>query len=107
MSTWPGERVVASALGCRAAELVQTPHGPGRGIRSSDPAVYLIVVGPGRAFAFCERCGRGSREELPPPPSSRGLNGQPEPLFAPGAPAHALHALTWLYGYGKRHEECT
>ena len=103
--TWPGERVVAAALGCRAAEVVRTPQGPGRGERSSDPAVYLIVVGPGRALAFCDRC-EDSREELPPPPSSRGLDGKPEPLFAPGTPAHALYALTWLHAYGRRHEAC-
>lgn len=104
--TWPGERVVAAALGCRAAEVVRTPRGPGRGLRSSDPAVYVVVVGPTRAVAFCDRCGDDAREELPPPPSSRGLNGKAEPLFAPGTSAHALHALTWLHAYGRKHEAC-
>ncbi len=103
--TWPGERVVAAALGCRVAEVVRTSGGPGRGIRSSDPGVFLIVVRPHQAVAFCERC-KDSREELPSPPSSRGLNGKAEPLFAPGTPAHALHALTWLHAYGRKHEGC-
>ena len=104
--TWPSEKVVAAALGCHAAVIVRTPHGSGRGVQSSDPGVYLIVVGPHRAVAFCDRCGDDAREELPPPPTSRGLNGQPEPLFAPGTRAHALHALTWLHDYGCRHESC-
>ncbi len=102
---WPSERVVAAALGCRMAEVIRTSGGPGRGIRSSDPEVFLIVVGPGKAIAFCGRC-KDSREELPPPPTSCGLNGRGEPLFAPGTQAHALHALTWLHGYSRKHEAC-
>ena len=105
-ASWPGERVVAAALGCRAARIIQTPRGLGRGVQSSDPDIYLIVVDFGRAVAFCDRCGDDAREELPPPPSSRGLNGQPEPLFTPGTRAHALHALTWLHEYRHRHESC-
>ncbi len=98
--TWPSERVVAAALGCRAAEVIQTSGGPGRGIRSSDPGVFLIVIRPHQAVAFCERC-KDSREELPAPP--RGTDG---PLVAPGTLAHALFALTWLHAYGRKHEGC-
>jgi len=99
---WPSEKVVAAAFGHRAAEVIPNPDGGlARGIRSADPAVYVILTTPGKGFACCGHCGQ--REEAPPPPSSRGLNGAPEPLFSPGTRAYALHMLTWMHAWAKTH----
>jgi hypothetical protein len=101
MTDWPSEKVVAAAFR-GIALVIQTPHGPGRGLQSSDPAVYC-VVGP-RCLAVCERCS--DVQEAPAAPASRGLNGRPEPLFAPGSQAHALHILTWLSAFSRAHDAC-
>lgn len=100
--SWPSEGVIAHAFSLRAAEVIRTPLGNGKGVRSADPWVYLIV-GP-RAFVFCERCGG---HEAPPDPPGQAGPGEPRrALLAPGTRAHALHALTWLHGFSKTHREC-
>jgi hypothetical protein len=100
--SWPSERVVASAFSLRAAEVIRTPHGNGRGVRSADPWIYL-VVGP-KSMAFCERCEM--TEPTPEPPGEAGPGEPRRALLAPGTRAHALHVLTWLHSFSKTHREC-
>lgn len=100
--SWPSEKVVANAFSCRAAEVVRTPLGNGKGVRSADKHVYLIV-GP-KAFVFCEHCG--ASEQTPEPPGQAEPGEPRRALLAPGTKAHALFALTWLCGFTKEHAGC-
>jgi hypothetical protein len=109
---------VARALGGGLTEAFSLKHGVGRGIRFSDEILLLVGASPAlvgwvtgqlgkdsfpmRPFAVCFKCD--TPEMMPSTPTSQGLNGKGEPLFAPGTSGHALHALTWLHDFARRHE---
>jgi hypothetical protein len=96
---WPNDKVVARAFKGQITEMIHTPLGTCRGVRSSNPAVYLMMVQT--PCAFCETCS--AQETLPNPPSS-GAPGDPQtPLVAPGTKAHALFILTWLHKFSAKH----
>jgi hypothetical protein len=99
-STWPSDKTVARAFKNQIAEVIVTPWGAGKGVRSSNPAVYLVVGD--KSLAFCETCK--TREWSPDPPGS-GAPGEPRnPLVAPGTKSHALFILTWLYRFLEEHK---
>lgn len=118
--TWPDQKAVDRALGGGLCEALQTEHGSGKGVRGPGPLLFLIgaspkLVGwltvrlgkgslPMRPFAVCTACD--DPEMMPAPPSSMGLNQKPEALFAPGTSGHALHVLTWLHEFERRHAKC-
>lgn len=101
--SWPSPKVVAAALCGGPVQVLVTPVGAVRVVRSSDPDLFLIVH-PEGSRAACGRCKVA--EAMPPAPTSRGLNGRGEPLFAPGSRAHAVFVLTWLHDFERRHESC-
>lgn len=70
------------------------------GLRSVHPWIYYAD----RCGAVCERCG--TLEKAPDAPSSRGLNGKPEPLFGPTTIDYALFMLSWLHAFAGRHSVC-
>jgi hypothetical protein len=98
--SWPSERVVAAAFR-GIAEVIRTPLGNLRGISSADPKIYVVFQGR-EPLACCERCNKA--EAAPPTPAGAAAPGAPPTaLVAPGTKAHALHVLTWLHGFTKRH----
>jgi len=99
MSHWPSDSTVARAFKNQIAEIIMTPLGPGKGVRSANPAVYLIV-GP-KSFVYCETCQ--TNEWSPDPPGSGAPGEARNPLVAPGTKAHALFILTWLHRFYEDH----
>lgn len=109
---------VARALGGGLKEAFTLAHGVGLGVRVSDQTLLLVGASPAlvgwltgklgkdsfpmRPFALCLACT--TPEMMPMTPTSQGLNGKGEPLFAPGTSGHALFAMTWLHDFMHRHE---
>jgi hypothetical protein len=85
------------------AEVIVTPYGTGKGLRSEHPWIYYIVAGP-KSLVFCERCEE--REHAPDPPGSGAPGEARNPLVAPGTQAHALFILTWLHKWTAQHKDC-
>lgn len=100
--SWPKDKTVAAAFRGTVSEIITTPLGKGKGVRSADRWVYLIV-GP-KPFIFCERCGTS---EKPPDPPGSGAPGEARnPLIAPGTKTHALFILTRLHRFTDVHTNC-
>jgi hypothetical protein len=102
MSAWPKPKTIAAGVSGRVAEVWQTERGPVRVVRSADPKVLLVLSAT--PHAACFRCNVYA--PAPDGPTSRGLNGKPEQILAPGTDAHALHLLTWLYNFSAAHMTC-
>jgi hypothetical protein len=112
---------VARALGGGLCEAIQTAHGAGRGVRGPGHVLLLIGASPAlvgwvtgrlakdsfpmRPFVVCTSCD--TPEMMPGTPTSQGLNGKGEPLFAPGTSGHALHVMTWVHDFEHRHVHAT
>lgn len=98
--TWPPVPVVHGMLRGWAGVFRTGTGVDVAGVRSVHPWVfYAIGVG-----AVCERCSL--IEKAPDAPSSRGLNGKPEPLFGPQTKDYALFVLSWLNRFSAQHEAC-
>jgi hypothetical protein len=97
---WPSDKTVARAFKGQIAEVIMTPLGPGKGVRSSEPWIYLIV-GP-KSFVYCEECKVS--EWAPAPPGSGAPGEPPISLVAPGTKPHALFILTWLHRFSQNHK---
>lgn len=118
--TWPDQKAVARALGGGLCEVFAFEHGVGKGVRGPGPLIFFVGVNPAgvgwltsqlgaesmpmRPFVVCRKCD--VPEMMPPPLTSQGLNGKGEPLFSPGTSGHALHVLTWLHDFERRHAAC-
>jgi hypothetical protein len=99
--SWPATKVVAAAYKTGLALVIETPHGVGKGVRSSDNWVYFIVAGE-KSLVFCEKCDE--REYAPRPPGAAPPGEPPNPLVAPGTDSHALFILTWLHKFQAEHQ---
>ena len=100
--SWPSAKIVAAAHKNGIAQVIKTPYGMGKGVRSSDSWVYYIATGDDKCLAFCEKC---EEREFAPRPPGAAPPGEPfNPLVAPGTDSHALFLLTWLHKFSQKHQ---
>lgn len=97
--SWPEAKTVAASFKGTVSEVIRTPLGPAKGIRSGTAHVYVIQAP--KPLMFCESCG--AAEPVPDPPGSGGPGEPRNPLVAPGTRAHALFALTKMHEFEKEH----
>jgi len=101
--SWPKQSLVARACSGGMAEVILTPYGYGKGLRSEHNWIYFIAAGD-KSLAFCERC---EETEKPPDPPGSGAPGEARiALLAPGTAAHALFILSWLHKWTAKHKDC-
>lgn len=107
---WPKAGTIAAAIAGSVAEVVKLRGGGAcRGVRSACPWVLFLLQQEHPTLGtihcvVCHRCEDG--ESMPDSPTSQGLNGAGEPLFAHGTHNHAIFVLTWLNAFVRKHADC-